>query len=156
MGFIQPYPGSQIYAHCIKKGIIKDKLDFIKNQLGLGQWLNMTDKMTDKEITELKEEILDSMSKYTRFVRSLDIKRTGNKIYSVKAKCPFCGEISEYGNCLIPNRWAYGFNITCRHCAMRFFVVSFIQKLAYANYSKVRILRDLYLRLKRKILKERL
>ena len=112
--------------------------------------------MTDKEITELKEEILDSMSKYTRFVRSLDIKRTGNKIYSVKAKCPFCGEISEYGNCLIPNRWAYGFNITCRHCAMRFFVVSFIQKLAYANYSKVRILRDLYLRLKRKILKERL
>ena len=31
LDFIQPYPGSEIYKYCIRKGIIRDKVDFIKN-----------------------------------------------------------------------------------------------------------------------------
>ena len=32
LGFVEPYPGSDIYFHCVKKGLIKDKIDFIQNK----------------------------------------------------------------------------------------------------------------------------
>lgn len=142
MGFIQPYPNSLIYQHCIKKGIIKDKITFIKNLSG-DHWFNMTDKMTNEEIKNLKKEILDSVSKYTKFVVPFSFKKEGNKIYRIKAKCPFCKKENVYGNCLVNNKLSYGFVIICRGCGMRFFIVSHLQRIAYQHYSKIRTLRDL-------------
>ena len=55
IGFIQPYPGSQIYDYCIKKGIIKDKLFFIKHKIAHTNWLNMTENMANQEIDQLKK-----------------------------------------------------------------------------------------------------
>ena len=142
LGFIQPYPGSKIYEHCIKRGIIKDKLEFIKNQISADHWFNMTDNMTDKEIQELRREILDSTSKYSKFVNPLSMKKMKKNIYQFIVKCPYCGQITIYKNCFVKNRFTYGFNLICRGCHMRFFVVSTIQKLAYQHYPKVRALRD--------------
>ncbi|MBU0466571.1 MAG: B12-binding domain-containing radical SAM protein, partial [Nanoarchaeota archaeon] len=42
LGFIQPYPGSAVYLHCLKKGLIKDKLKFILGALEGKKALNMT------------------------------------------------------------------------------------------------------------------
>ncbi len=76
LGFIQAYPGSEIYNHCVKKGIIKDELDYIKNKMAHQNWLNMTDKMTDEEILQLKKEMLDAAKiKYYKFIVPLKIKK---------------------------------------------------------------------------------
>lgn len=152
LGFIQPYPRSKIYQHCIKKGIIKDKLDFIKNKIGQagsrGLWLNMTDKMTDKEILELKKEILNSTSKYCKFVTPISLEKEAKGTYKVRAKCPFCKKEITYGNCLLHSKISYGFYVTCRNCHMRFFIVSLLQKIGYRYYPYVRAIRDFYLNIK--------
>ncbi len=147
MGFIQPYPGSRIYEHCLEKGIIKDKLEFIKNGISLDNWYNMTNNMSDEEIKQLKKEILSLMSKYLKFVRPISMKKMKENIYEFKVRCPYCGKINDYKNCFIKNKWSYGFYMLCRECHMRFFIVSFIQKAAYKHYPKVRGLRDLQLKM---------
>lgn len=155
LGFIQPYPGSEIYKKCVEKGIIKDKLKFIKN-LTVNEWFNMTDSMTDDEIRELRREILYLTGKYTKFTKPLKVKRASNNHYDFLIECPFCKERMNYRNCQIPSRFSYGFNLICRNCLLRFFVVNEIQRIAYANYSRVRALRDFQLRIKRSIKKKAL
>lgn len=145
MGFIQPYPGSEIYKRCIEKGIIKDKLDFIKNRIGLGLWLNMTDSMSDREIKELRKEILDAQSRFVRFLIPKSIKKTGANIYQLKVNCPFCKNENTYNNFFIENKSSFGIFVICKHCHMRFFMVSYLQKIAYRFYPQVRAIRDLYL-----------
>jgi radical SAM superfamily enzyme YgiQ (UPF0313 family) len=160
LGFIQPYPGSEIYKKCIKKGIIKDELDFIKNkisQMGTrGLWLNMTDKMEDKEIKWLRNKLLDSTGKYFKFVLPLSLKQENKDHYCVEVKCPFCKTITKYGNCLIKNKFSYGFLLICRDCHKHFFVVSSFQKLAYRFYPIARTLRDIQKNIQDLINKKRL
>ena len=115
------------------------------NRMATENWLNMTNSMTDKEIKKLKKDILEAISKDSKFIKPTSIRKMGEQEYEVKVKCPYCKEIIEYKNCFIKNKFTYGFNLVCRNCHMRFFVVSFIQKIAYANYSRTRALRDLYL-----------
>ncbi len=67
LDFIQPYPGSFIYKQCVKKGIIKDKLELIKN-IRNTLWLNMTENMSDEEIKGLRNEIFTSWSRYQKFI----------------------------------------------------------------------------------------
>lgn len=141
LDFIQPYPGSEIYNHCVRKGIIKDKVDFIKNSIASGDALNMAEKMTDEEFRQLKKDVFDAESKGRMRVRPISIKKMDRNNYSLKVRCPYCKETVEYNNCFIKSRLTYGFNIICRNCHMRFFVVSFIQKIAYSHYSKIRDIR---------------
>ncbi|MBU1136289.1 MAG: B12-binding domain-containing radical SAM protein [Nanoarchaeota archaeon] len=148
LGFIQPYPNSEIYRHCLKKRIITDKLDFIKNKIHRDHWLNITDNMTDKEIKQLRTEVLDAMGNYCKYITPKSVKHRKNKRYDFKVDCPFCKEPLEYKNCEIYSRWDYGFFTLCRHCLKRFFIVSPIQKLGYRYYSKLQGLRELKKRIK--------
>lgn len=141
LDFIQPYPGSEIYNHCLRKGIIKDRLDFIKNNIASGATFNMTEGMTDEEFRQLKKDVFDAESKGREQVRPNSIKKVKKNIYSFEVKCPYCKETVRYNNCFIKNRLTYGFNVICRNCHMRFFIVSFVQKLAYSHYSKIRDIR---------------
>ncbi|MDO8445619.1 MAG: radical SAM protein [Deltaproteobacteria bacterium] len=141
LDFIQPYPGSEIYNHCLRKGLIKDKLDFIKNHIASGATFNMTEGMTDEEFRQLKKDVFDAESKGREQVRPISIKKVKKTIYSLDVKCPYCKQTVKYNNCFIKNRLTYGFNIICRNCHMRFFIVSFAQKLAYSHYSKIRDMR---------------
>lgn len=145
LGFIQPYPGSQIYKHCVEKGIIKDKLQFIKDDMNTRLWLNMTDKMTDKEIMELKNEILNSQSKYTDYVVPKKINKMSKNIYQMDVKCPFCNKEMTYKNFLLNNRFSFGIFIICRNCHMRYFIVSRLHRIAYEYYPYARIIRDMQL-----------
>lgn len=155
LDFIQPYPGSEIYKHCLKKGIINDKVDFIKNHIASGAALNMTERITDEEFKQLKKDVFDAEGRYREQIRPVSVKKIKKNVYSVKAKCPYCKQIVEYKNCFIKNRFTYGFNIICRNCHMRFFIVSLIQKLAYAHYAKIKDIRvfqkNLIRRIKKKI-----
>ena len=153
--FIQPYPGSEIYKRAIKKGIIKDRMHFIKG-LTIWNWFNLTNTMTNQEVSELKTKVLDMVSKYTKFIRPRRLKKMKNGNYEVEIKCPFCKEIINYKNCQIQNRFSYGFSLICRKCSLRSFIVSPLQKFAYANYSWVRTFRDLELKILGFLKKKRL
>jgi len=151
LGFIQPYPGSVIYERCIKRGIIKDRLELIKSINNI-LWLNMTDTMTDKEINDLKKEIWDATRRYRRFVVPKIKRNIHNNTYSAYVKCPYCKKEVEYNNIFINNPHFYNFFITCKECYMRFFMLSPLMRIAYLNYPKVRPIIDIYTHLQNKLL----
>ncbi len=135
--FIQPYPGSKIYQHCLKKGIIKNELNFVKNLGGYGDLvLNMTDKMTDEDIFQLKKDILTATSKYCRFAKPIKIKKIGEKVYNLELRCPYCKKEMIYKNCFIDNILYYGSFLMCRNCRKRFFLVTSLKRLVFEHYYK--------------------
>jgi len=156
LGFIQPYPGSEIYRHCLRKGIIKDKEDFIKNRLSTENWYNMTDKMSDDEIKKLKMDILDAKSKYYTYIYPISMKKTGKERYEFKVKCPFCNKINIYRNCEIKNKYTYDYGLICRECHMFFKPVSLIKKIAYKYQPQLRILRDYQLKMSKFLKKSKM
>ena len=145
LGFIQPYPGSEIYKRCVEKGIIKDRLDFIKNYIAHTNWFNMTKKMSDKEILELKEEILDARRKYYPYVIPMKIKKTTPSRYKIRIKCKFCNKIVEYDNSVISNRFYYNTWVACKNCNMRLCVTSRLYKFTMDKYEELDFFRRKYL-----------
>lgn len=124
LGFIQPYPGSEIYNRCISKGIIKDKIDYIKNGMTKNVIFNMTDLMTDKEIKALSKKIQKLGLKYYHFITPESVIKKGRK-YEIIIKCPFCNEKTTYKNYFLQNRLIYAtYGLVCRSCNMRFNVIS--------------------------------
>lgn len=156
LGFIQPYPGSEIYRHCLRKGIIKDKKEFIKNQVAMEHWYNMTDKMSDEEIRQLKRDILDAKSKYYAYTKPISIRNMGKERYELKVKCPFCGNVDLYGNCEIKNRYLCHYGLVCRDCHMLFRVMSLIKMIAYRYQPQLRAIRDLQLKILKFLKKSRM
>jgi len=156
LGFIQPYPGSAIYEHCMRKGIIKDKLDFIKNNMNHTNWFNMTDAMTDEDIKQLKKDLLDARRNYVKYARPLRLKKDIHGKYELDIKCPYCNKKITYGNCNLPNKYHYSMWTTCRSCNMRFFIVSLLKKIETKHYEKLDFLRRNYLSMRDKMLRRKL
>jgi len=157
LGFIQPYPKSKLYLHCLEKGLIKDKLEYIKNS-DLTNVFNMTDKMTDKEIEKLRKEMLKAAIKYTKIVVPLSIKNMRDNRYEVKVKCPFCKKKTTYKNFCIENkRYFYEKLIVCRNCNMRFGISSSIRKIIHnpVLYPAFQPLLRKYVRLRNDLLKKK-
>jgi anaerobic magnesium-protoporphyrin IX monomethyl ester cyclase len=148
--FIQPYPGSKIYNYCLNKGIIKNKEEFIKNTLPFNKF-NMTEKMTDKELNNLRRTILKLTQKYRKHIIPKKIEKTGKNIYNVTVKCPYCKNNNKYCNCLIKNKLIYGFNIPCRECGMLFYTVGYFKKIGFQIYPITRHILDNYRIYQRKI-----
>jgi len=122
---VQPYPGSELYNHCLKKGIIKDKLDFIKNQMPKQHdFINMTNAMTDKDFSELIKTIAKLMASLTNAVEPLYVKSMDSGRYEVLSKCPFCNEKTLYKNFYLQRRHLYRSYIICRNCNMRYYIIS--------------------------------
>lgn len=122
--FIQPYPGSEIYKRCISKGIIKNKIDYIKNSMTTNVIFNMTDSMTDKEINKLSKSIQKLGLKYHKFIKPESVIKKDRR-YEVAIKCPFCNNKITYGNYFLQSRLIYAtYGLVCRSCNMRFNVIS--------------------------------
>ena len=148
LDFVQPYPGSEIYKYCLREGIIKDEIEFMKNLSLISNNINMT-KMDNKEFNKMVKDILNADGKYSKFVVPSFIKESWKKnYYEVNVTCPFCRENITYKNCYIENKHSYSFNILCRKCCMRFFVASFIRKIAYPFQGDIRGLRRLQIKMR--------
>ena len=156
--FIHPYPGSEIYDHCIKKGIIKDKLDFIKNKMHHTNIINMTNEMSDKEFKQLVREVYKLKSKYEKYVVPSKIENIGGERYKFELTCPFCKEKQIYKNFLIKNKNYFSFHSVCRNenCRKRFFIVSRLYKFTTNHYVGLDFLRKKYLSIRDNLLKKRL
>jgi len=151
LGLVQPWPNSEIYQHCIKKGLIKNRLDFLKKLVDLGDdSINMTDKMTDKQFKKMTWNIFKAIGKNRRIILPSLIK-TDKNIYTIRAKCPFCAHVGDYGNYMIKNTFSYNYGIFCRGCGMRFYATSSFNKLMFRHFAPARILKKIKLRVKKEI-----
>lgn len=142
--FIHPYPGSEIFNYCIKKGIIQDKLDYIKNKIHHTNIVNMT-SLSEKEFKNLVSEIWEAKAKYEKYIVPSKIKRTKNKIYNLRLKCPHCSFVTDYNNIFIYNKNYFTTECICRRCSKRFFIVSKLYKFTIDHYVKLDFLRKKYL-----------
>jgi len=124
LGFIQPLPGSAIYHHCLNKGIIKDKFKFIKEIIYGKKVFNMTNEMTNEEISALFKEIRRLRNKYMKHSVPMSVKKEREERYKLNLKCPYCRESLLYRNFYLQKRLLYRSHITCRKCHMRFYVLS--------------------------------
>lgn len=152
LDFIQPYPGSAIYNYCVKKGIIKDKLEFIKN-IGIQNYLNMTEKMTDIEVGKLKFDILAALVKYQKSVAPVYLKKIKEDKYECRVKCPYCRERVTYKNFYIKNKHYFDSLIICKSCKMRFMIFSPLKKLMRPWYPFLQPVKTFYNRMRNRFLK---
>jgi anaerobic magnesium-protoporphyrin IX monomethyl ester cyclase len=130
---INPYPGSKIYEHCVKKGIIKDRIDFISNHIY--DAINMTDTMTEKEYQRMVFDIFSTRLKYMVKAKKQSIKKMPDGTYNVKAKCPHCGAMNDYKNYMLASRHVFNNKAAyCRSCRHRYFLVSPIVNLAERSW----------------------
>lgn len=154
--FIQPYPGSEIFNRCIEKGVIKDKLDFIKNKIAHTNWLNMTNNLTDEEILQLKKDILDARRKYYPYITPSKIKKIKKNKYEIEIKCPFCNKKANYQNCTIENKFYFSKLFACKNCYMRLSIVNKIYKFTMDYYNQLEFLRKNFLLVRDNFLKNKI
>ena len=124
-GFIQAYPGTWLYHDCIKRGIIKDKLDFIENHIT--DIINMTDSMTEEEFRRLEPELRQLDEDRTRtFLVALPLfpKRNSDGDASFSVKCPHCDATSQYKNYGGLTWTTPTLTTFCKHCRRRFWLAS--------------------------------
>jgi anaerobic magnesium-protoporphyrin IX monomethyl ester cyclase len=122
LDFIQPYPGSEIYRRCIEKGVIKDRLKFIENDLGRRR-LNFTDNMSDAQFHALEREIFAIRWRYASYVSPTSVTRQGDT-FTFELECPHCHVTRAYPNIRGNMTIGYRFDYSCRSCAGRMVVVS--------------------------------
>lgn len=128
LGFIQPYPGTHLYRHCVDKGIIKDEFDFIENiTTRISKPINMGNTMTEQEFKKFWIDVYEAERKHHKYVEPLSMV-TGNGINEIHVKCPYCNSISIYKNYFF-DKYSHGLqNICCRNCRMRFYLLTSILK----------------------------
>ncbi|MEK6823595.1 MAG: radical SAM protein [Nanoarchaeota archaeon] len=146
---IEPYPGSRIYDYCVKKGIIKDKLFFIKHQMGRIFYtdFNMS-SMNNKDFEKFKRKMVNYKFKYSGIGKIPVVN--GNQL---KVTCPFCKKRITYENIRFENHWIYNFYVVCKNCKMRFYAISDLKKAVLPIYNLVKPLYEIYLNIKRNLAK---
>lgn len=153
--FVRPYPGSELYKHCIKRGIIKDELFFVKEQINSVDVFNMTDKMSDKDIARLRKRLFVLSGNGQRYRVPSKIKKISPHIYDISITCPYCKENNDYKNCLIKNIFNFDFQLICKHCYRGYYTSSILRRLLRKNYYFLFPLINPYLKLVRDYKKKR-
>lgn len=127
-----PFPDSELWRYCIKKGIVKDKLDYILTHFFDPP--NMT-TMPDAKYHKLWIKMYKTMLKHHVSTIPLSVKDD-----SITVKCPWCGEVTKYENYDIcseihaafsigASSFFYNKPIFCRNCRLRFWITSRFFKL---------------------------
>jgi hypothetical protein len=132
LGFVQPYPGSAIWRRCLERGLIRDELSFIREQMGIGHTgvtLNMT-AMSDAEFRGLRRDVARAWSDEIRCVRPTALRREAGGRWEVDVRCPFCTADETYRNFAIPRPSMMTIWMNCRRCNMRFKLVGPVGLLA--------------------------
>lgn len=119
MNFVIPYPGSVLYAQCLERGLITDRLDFIAKGCPPP---NMT-ALDAAGLEAVAARIAELKAGHRMFAEAraedagLDPVK-GARISTLHATCPQCGEANTYGNVACEGLDPVKFS--CRHCNQRF------------------------------------
>lgn len=132
LAFIVVYPGSHLYKVACEKGIIKDRVKFIKDGC---PYINVS-KMTDKEYAELTEIVNSSYSESSNRLEDGRILYTGFGKVSLHGKCPECGRNNVWKNLdpYRPEDYIY-----CQYCHKAMNIIS----ADYANDTAERTLKSM-------------
>lgn len=132
LGFVQPYPGSELYRNCLQRGIIGDRLDFVKHHLF--DTFNMTE-IPEEDFFKLRMEVLRVDFTYSRHAVPEKLEPE-----TMTVVCPHCDERMTYRNFVVvdfgsvlfslrQNRLLYNKMMYCRICGRRFWVRSVLAHL---------------------------
>jgi radical SAM superfamily enzyme YgiQ (UPF0313 family) len=119
LNIVTPYPGSAYYENCVKRGIIKNRREYI--ELGC-PWVNMS-KLTDLEFERLitlislpaDAKIAWDFACHGEIVEAIPNYKGNPELVSMKLKCFHCGETHIYGN-LPKSDVSRAFYMPCRGC----------------------------------------
>jgi len=126
--FVNPYPGTEIYRQCLERAIIKDKTNFIANQIF--DVINITEKMSTRKFAGLWATVSEARSKYRVYGVCKDLQSREDGTVELLIQCPHCRQMIEYKNYLIPSKYYYFLMMYCRSCRRRFFIASGLCKIA--------------------------
>ncbi|MBF0446444.1 MAG: cobalamin-dependent protein [Magnetococcales bacterium] len=112
---LKPFPGSQIYDYACEKGIIKDKVQYLKD--GCPQ-VNIS-KMSDDEFAELGRQISISMDSLEKLedMEMLSLDPIMGRM-AISGICPSCSKLNTYKEVKL---FALDY-ITCPHCNQKFHI----------------------------------
>ena len=112
---IKPFPGSQIYTHACKEGIITDKVKYLKD--GCPQ-INIS-KMDNQEFAKLARQISDAMDNLKKLeniqLNELDARK--GRI-SISGTCPTCHSENSYEDVKL---FALDY-LSCPDCQQKFHI----------------------------------
>ncbi len=117
LNLITVYPGTYLYHYACEKGMIKDKVQFLKD--GCPQ-LNVS-KLTDKQFSILAREIMESPMILTKKLSEVEAEITDSKTgrIALRGICSVCGERNYWGGVKL---FASGF-LACAHCGQKYNIV---------------------------------
>lgn len=117
-------PDAPVYQQAIKKGLVRDKIQFMKDGFPI---INLT-KIPDVKFKMMISKIAryQSDGRYKTRGRVVKSQKTGNdgygnNLYSISVCCPECRETVKYNN-FHQNGVAQYFPMYCRSCQRRFYV----------------------------------
>jgi len=119
---IQVYPGSELYALALQKGVIADKAAYIEEGCPL---VNVTD-MNEKEFSRVKSTVLkmrmptiDTVTEIISFEKK-GLDTFGRGIFHLKLRCPYCLREVDYENMCEPDLQRFFPVFFCRKCFLRY------------------------------------
>ena len=128
LDMIRLFPGSAIYEKSVSKGLIKDKISFFENDMPSEEPVNFTDNMSEFEYQVMRLEVTDAKRRFIKHVVPKSV-RPSKRYFTVEVKCPFCGRTSKYDNVLLRSGFRFCLEFLCRHCLMRYTIMSRISWL---------------------------
>ena len=139
LNMIFAIPDSEVYQYALKSGIIKDKVQFMKDGFPV---INLSKHLTDEEFEKFYS--LSSISRVgSNYEKGkiLDTKINDNKHFEISVECPGCNHVSVYKN--MKHKWTRVYtSFICRGCYQHLRVNS--QKCFPQDYS---VLDKIYLEL---------
>lgn len=140
IGLIQLYPGSEIYKRSVDKGIIKDRLSFIRRNIAGITAVNFTEAMSNEEFEAMLVNIYTVRCRYSKFAIINKIHKKQNGYYRITLKCPFCKKRVTYDNVLMQGPpqgilkkmpFLREAMLNCRQCSRRFWAVPPLMRVIY-------------------------
>ncbi|HRU00615.1 MAG TPA: radical SAM protein [Victivallales bacterium] len=128
LDMIRLFPGSKIYEDSFKRGLFKDKISFIQNEMIAEEPINFTKNMSEIEYQEMFMDICHARRCYIKHVIPKSVIHS-NKYSKVYVKCPFCKKEAYYDNVLLPSHYRFSIEFICRYCLRRFNIISRISWL---------------------------
>lgn len=126
------YPGSALYQLACERGLIKDKVEFIKNGC---PYVNVS-KLTDAEYREMALEISMLSQGRTELLENAKVKYIGFGKATLEANCPCCGEKQSWSGLDVFRSLG---NVICESCnhVMNVMVADYIGVTAKENFGKL-------------------
>jgi len=120
LSMISTLPDAPIYRYAIANGLIKNKIQYMKQGFPI---INLT-RLADRRFREIRKFVYNFNQDATRYrgkviySKKEPEKHNGKDVFSIKIECPECHDASEYRN-MVQFSFDEYIRIICRDCHAR-------------------------------------